>query len=288
MSEKTKEKSEEELVKEIEAEYVKLGLATNRANRERAEEAAKKLYQLNNFKEPQIHWVESPQEGLALEKELVGTNNSGSIFLPQDDLSWFAYYKLLERTGKFDNPDDPVHEHIPQFQTWIEEVGRAWTYEDFVIFSEKPTRISFDEDEQLHHDTEHAILYSDGSGKCIIHDVEVPDFVVLDPDSITIEHIRSEDNAEVKRIMRERYGEGRYLEDVGAEIVDVDVSACHEGQSSINRALMKDDEGNLWLVGSDGSTPRVYHMRVPNTVKTCAEAHEALSGFDESKMIEQA
>jgi hypothetical protein len=48
----------------------------------------------------------------------------------------------------------------------------------------------------------------------------VPAFVVTRPEWITIKHIESETNAEVRRVMIERYGSARYVVDSGATVVD--------------------------------------------------------------------
>jgi hypothetical protein len=47
----------------------------------------------------------------------------------------------------------------------------------------------------------------------------VPAFVVVKPEWITLKHIETEDNAEVRRVMIERYGTARYIKDSGAEVV---------------------------------------------------------------------
>jgi len=51
------------------------------------------------------------------------------------------------------------------------------------------------------------------------HGVMVPAFVVVKPEWITLKHIETEDNAEVRRVMIERYGTARYIKDSGAEVV---------------------------------------------------------------------
>jgi hypothetical protein len=112
------------------------------------------------------------------------------------------------------------------------------------------------------------------------------------PKEITLENIKQESNAEVKRIIRERYGEGRYLKDIGAKVIDTDArevsSADFAEGRAVSRALLEDDEKNRVLVGTDGTTKRVYYMQVPSDCKTCDEAHIALCGFDEKRIISQS
>jgi len=89
----------------------------------------------------------------------------------------------------------------------------------------------------------------------------------------------SEKNQEVRRIMIERYGVGKYLVETEATVLDSDFRGTPGGGA---RALMEDKNKIKWLVATDGSTDRVYHMMVDISAETCKEAHESLCGFDES------
>jgi len=111
--------------------------------------------------------------------------------------------------------------------------------------------------------------------------------VVDAPETITLRDVQSETNAEVKRILRERYGDARYLTDIGARVIHLDTIASDmvaPGAEGIARALVEDDEKHRWLIGSDGSTPRVYVMRVADDAATCAAAHNSISPIEESKL----
>ena len=88
--------------------------------------------------------------------------------------------------------------------------------------------------------------------------------------------------------MIERFGFARYLSESKARVIDMDmvaVSREDESLGSMPRALMEDRDGQRWLVGTDGSTRRVYYMRVPPDVRTCEQAHNAIAGMDEDDII---
>ena len=146
-----------------------------------------------------------------------------------------------------------------------------------VVHVERPTRTI----RRLHNSTGPAVE-SDLENLYFWHGVLVPAFVVVRPDWITLGHIRDEENAEVRRIMTERFGAQRYLKEAGSKLLDMDSLTL---VGSAPRALVEDDTGNKWLIGTDGSTKRVYTMAVPTHVRTCREAHESICGFDESKII---
>jgi hypothetical protein len=127
-----------------------------------------------------------------------------------------------------------------------------------------------------------AMAFSDGWGVHAINGTRVPDFVVERPDTITVAHIDGQENAEVRRVMIDRYGVSRYLQDVGATVVDMDSS------HGLPRALMKTKQGDAYLYGSDNSTGRVYAMPVSVEATTCRQAHEGICGFDESTIQHQS
>lgn len=118
------------------------------------------------------------------------------------------------------------------------------------------------------------------------HGVLVPAYAITDPGQITVKEIYEETNAEVRRALIERKTPEKYLWESKAKLIDVDHEKCRKG--SAPRALLKDQLGDQWLVGTDGSTKRVYYMPVPNEVTTCREAHIAICGFDESRVLSKS
>lgn len=123
----------------------------------------------------------------------------------------------------------------------------------------------------------------EGNKVYFIRNTLVTEQIVMRPETLTIKQIKSEKNAEVRRIMRERFGEGRYLQKTGAKIIHADHETANKGAAF--RVLMEDDEKQRFLVGTDGSTGRTYYMQVESNIKTCREAHESLAGFPEDKIL---
>ena len=88
----------------------------------------------------------------------------------------------------------------------------------------------------------------------------------MQPDSITVGEIQAETNAEIRRIMIERYGLSRYLEDAGAKIIH------SSGDRILYRQEMPDDEP-LVMVRVLNSTPeptgeiKSYFLRVPPDIE---------------------
>jgi len=89
----------------------------------------------------------------------------------------------------------------------------------------------------------------------------VPAFAVVKPEWITVKHIADEENAEVRRVLIERYGLTRYLLDSGAQKI------AEDEFGEVYRTELPGDEP-LVMVKVINSTPepdgsrRPYFLRV--------------------------
>lgn len=162
--------------------------------------------------------------------------------------------------------------------------GPRWMHADFCIISDFPELLQVDDDRRPHADRGPFCRWRDDTALYSYHGVRMPEWAMEAPESITVEDIKGEENVEVRRSMRTLYGEGRYLTDTKSVLIHADIGGAR-AKGAGPRALLKDDEGDQWLVGTDGSTGRTYYMKVPPHVKTCREAHEALCGFSEDKIL---
>jgi hypothetical protein len=165
----------------------------------------------------------------------------------------------------------------------------AWIipYENVCVLSEKPVKFHINNSLEFHHEEEKSLEFKDGFGLYSIGGVTVPDFVFEQPEKITASAIKKMQNLEIRRIMIDRMGISKYLDAVHAKVLDMDsIYVFKDGdERTMPRALMVDDEGNKYLVGTDGSTERVYYMRVPPDSRTCRHAHSLIAGFDENRII---
>ena len=95
-----------------------------------------------------------------------------------------------------------------------------WT-DDTLYWIAKPTvhRDQSSEVRRLHND-KYAAVESDIVNLYFWHGVLVPAFVVVRPDWITLKHIDAEENAEVRRVMIERYKDGSEIHGSAAYILD--------------------------------------------------------------------
>lgn len=98
----------------------------------------------------------------------------------------------------------------------------------------------------------------------------VPDAFLQELSSLTPQRIRTEENAELRRVMLGYYGYDRYLDESGAQPVHTDESG------TLWRIALTDDE-DVVMVEVLNSTPepdgthRTYWLRVPPTTRTARE-----------------
>lgn len=124
------------------------------------------------------------------------------------------------------------------------------------ILIRRPQALKYDEQGRLHNADGPAYVWADGAKKYFWHHVEIPERVIEDPESYTAEEMRSERNSEVLRALGEKLGWARFMEKLGARMVDRWVDPATELDYELY------DLGNQT---SDGAVrlPRMLKMRSP-------------------------
>jgi hypothetical protein len=159
-------------------------------------------------------------------------------------------------------------------------------HSEICFIVDRPSVLCF-ENGRLHCENGPAIKWRDGWELWFLEGVQVTRKIVLEPEKLELEEIENESNLEVRRLMIQRFGPSRYMLESGAECIDFSAGLGLLG--SAPRALYKTSKGEKWLVGSDGSTKRIYWMAVPEQTETCSQAHCAISGMDsENRLLAEA
>lgn len=154
-----------------------------------------------------------------------------------------------------------------------------WPNRNFIMACERPRKIARDERGRLHSVTGQAIEWPDGWGLHMWHGVHVPAKVIERPEAITLADIAVEPNAEVRRVMVERYGPVRYARESGATIID-----HSEIYGTLTHAARLGDEPIAVLEVVNRSpepdgTYRRYWLRVSPTLGSAQAAWNWLSGY---------
>lgn len=203
-------------------------------------------------------------------------------------------------------------------QQWAEPVYRAflagcWLFvftDETLYWCAKPT-VSVEQGpngRRLHND-HYAAIENDIENIYFFHGVEVPAFVVVKPEWITIDHIRNEENQEVRRIMIERMGWTRFCEQAKVSVLASDCLSAqfpalpvselvHEGQRFVSHYRVGQEKADLleasefrdfedrplrFVRVTDPSTDRQYIIRVTHDCKTPYEGIGASFGMTEKQ-----
>jgi hypothetical protein len=292
-SEKKEQKKIEKLTPEQEQlmavyrdKWIKIGLSVEPADIGSSEKAILELYKEAGLTPPEkFVWVDSPREAQKVIKEIQGDGGKdmrfdSNFFSGQHDAAWCGWVNFYDEVLHIEFSEED-RRRFTLFQEVAQSCNWWWPYEKVCIVSDRPKSVSM-QNNVIHNEAGPAIEFRDGFKVWAIEGVRVTEQIVMSPDTLTVDQIQKETNLEVQRIMTQRYGVSTYLKNSKAEIVDMDTLTL---EGSATRMLCKDASGNKWLIGTDGSTKRVYHMAVPREANTCVEAHNMIAGFDEKRMV---
>jgi hypothetical protein len=94
----------------------------------------------------------------------------------------------------------------------------------FAIISDRPERLTVDAQNRPHCDDGPFCRWGDGTALYSSHGVRVPRYVAERPELITVARIEAETNAEVRRVMIDRFGTARFIRESGAKPVHADAT----------------------------------------------------------------
>jgi len=178
----------------------------------------------------------------------------------QWDMYWIAFYDFPDR---FIHPmyTEPQRQLLHRWKQLAESVGFIYPFEGICFLCDRPRVIQRDDRNRLHCDDGPAMAFADGYAVWSIHGVRVPAEVVLHPEDLAVASIEQESNAEVRRVMIERFGQGRFLSEAGAKLLHQDATG------KLWRKDLPDDEPMV-MVEVLNSTPepdghtKTYFLRV--------------------------
>lgn len=102
--------------------------------------------------------------------------------------------------------------------------------------------------------------------------------IAFHPDRMEVGEVLGERNAERRRVLLDRYGYGRFLNDAGATLLNADRDPG--GARQLLRVDLPGDEPLVALSCFCPSTGRQYMIRVPPRTETCHQAAAWIAGFE--------
>ena len=237
--------------------WIAIGLSTEPADRPRAEAAIVDMYRQGGLAPPRkIVWCGSPlSQGLTrvfiLGDKLASVRGSvGASVYGQHDASWLAFYDYFSAQVWLRRQT----ERLSGLWEIAKSAGWALPHKHICWVSERRSLLSRDSRGHLHSLTGPSVMYPDGWKIYAVHGVRVPGDIIERPQSITIKRIDKESNAEVRRVMIDRYGTDRYMMDSGAEEIGRDK------YGALYRKPMQTDE-DITMVRVTNATPEADGSR---------------------------
>lgn len=164
--------------------------------------------------------------------------------------------------------------------------GPWWALEGLAIVSERPLVQRRDDRSRPHRADAAAVAWPDGDEVYAWHGVRVEPWVITDPARITVEAIDAEQNAEVRRVLVEQFGEDRLVREGGAQLIHEDgTGRLWERPIGPQFGWGRRDE-SLVMVEVTNSTPepdgtrKTYFLRVPPLIRKARDAVAWTFGLD--------
>ncbi|MBN9396608.1 MAG: hypothetical protein J0H83_15270 [Candidatus Melainabacteria bacterium] len=196
--------------------------------------------------------------------------------LGSHDAGWISYYDYLAKLGL------PGTRALDGFRDMALNAGWWWPYEHVCIMTERPSSLQRDNRFRLHCEDAMAMSYNDGWGVFAWHGVLVPPYVVLLPEPLTFDLIENEPNAEVRRVLIERFGLENYLRE--GNVIKIQQDEC-----GILYRMNLPSEEPIIVVRVKNSTPepdgsiKEYFLRVPPQMVRARQAVAWTFGLNEDE-----
>ena len=155
--------------------------------------------------------------------------------------AYLSFFRHVAKLGL------PIYEKFDHWEKVTLHGGPRMMHEDFCIVSDRPEYIKQDSANRPHCETGPFCRWRDGWSLYYWHGVQVNALIIEHPEQITIPMIEKEENAEVRRIMIERYGVPKYITDSGIKPVH------------------SDDFGTLYVKPESGDMPALAVVKVINS-----------------------
>ena len=277
--------------------WLRVGLSTDRCDRPAAQVAVADAYGVTGLAAPEAYvWLDSPIQGAIAAAQVraqvrdqvrdqvgaqVRAQVSDQVWAQvRDQVSdqvsraayglhdseWLSFYDFFREECSVESC-----KRLDGLSKIAKSAGWFWPFTNVCILSERPCELHRDPRFRLHCEDGPAIKYPDGWCIYAWHGIRVDSRIIEKPESITVKEIDRQPNAEIRRIMIERYGMSRYLIDGNAKKIHSD------DFGTLYRREFSDDEPLVMVhvVNStkepDGSY-KDYFLRVPANIERARQA----------------
>ncbi len=226
-------------------------------------------------------WASTRNDVLSRVLSRVGNSVRDSIWdsgYGQHDAIWLASYEYFRVVCGLTKETEGLVGLIEQ----AKHAGWYLPHANICWVSERHNLLELDARGRLHSTSGPAVAYPDGWKIYAIHGVRVAEHVVLHPEQLTVPEIEREKNAEVRRVMMDRFGLYRFLRESNAKEIH------NDEYGTLYRKELQDDEP-IVMVRVANSTPepdgtrKEYFLRVPPNMTRAKEAVAWTFGKEEQE-----
>lgn len=192
------------------------------------------------------------------------------------DSGWISFYDFVRELGVAGT--EPLDGYIKLTQS----CGWWWAFKNLCVLTDRPVELHRDNRSRLHNETGMCMRFADNWGIYGWHGVLVPGYVILLSEPLTFSLIEAEPNAEIRRVLIERFGLENYLRE--GRVVKLHQDGC----GILYRMNMENDEPII-VVRVKNSTPepdgtiKEYFLRVPPNMVRARQAVAWTFGLTEEE-----
>ena len=210
--------------------WITIGIEHNKPlEKDLATEHIKRIYNMAKLNTPNIQIFPSPYAMLkfAAEQEIEnGSKKSvkdlmqellGHCGYGQNDAYWLSFYDFCRlELGLKEETEElvPLIESAEHLHWWL-------PYDNVCFISERPTRLIFDDNGNLHCTDGPAMEYQDGFNGYYLAGLEMPDWIFTQPKAeVNLKDVLAISNAEIRMQAMKFLGLDRFKEQLKVEVLD--------------------------------------------------------------------
>lgn len=276
----------------IRDEFLRIGLSTEPADFDAAEQAARDAYAVAGLPAPELFIrLASPMEGAIGAAILKGTRIGGSVraqvgaqvwaqvrvaFYSQHEAGWLSWASYFHRVCNL-----PGAEKIEPLARIAANCGWVWFFAGAVITTDRPRILRRDDQNRLHCEDGPALEYRDGFAIHAWHGTRVPTEWIEDRPSLTAKIALTWPNVDQRAAAREILGWHNIINSMNARIIDAD------DDPQIGRLVEIDlpDHGPQKFIHARCGTGREIAVMADARATTILEAQAASYGLSASDFI---
>ncbi len=192
-----------------------------------------------------------------------------SLYPSSSDIDWVGYYSILREAIHLDIS-------VPRFyENFILRGGLLLhAFDSFAVIVLRPAVILRNENLVVHNERGAAVCWPDGLSYYFWHGVQVPEKLIMSPQTVIYDDIISEENAEVRRCYQEVLGSEQFANILGIESIDIKTDKAGN-ELVLFRTRERDKFAGDHIYFAKvicPSTARAYFLCVPPQIKSVEEA----------------